>query len=408
VGTKFRGGAWLGIYVLFLVHPRSKETQSLPLGPIELNTDWYARARLGFSTLVLFLWGTKEDGTAFKEVHTVLTRVLEKTPKLPLAFLYDLFRSRPDLLGFLTIVLWSDGGTHFKASELIGTMVHDQMIEFGWHKVVHNYGAPKHFKTPVDGHVGRCTKARNNGALNKFLVDVASLKSVYKQYFDESEKVQGTGWTNVVWDWMPELKSSYKTTLLDVKCLGGIRNSFSYVTKRNNKNRVQLRGRGANWNTLTGLDMVNAKITNNKEMGATFYPQIVLPKAGAPAVPAAAAPAEEAAPAAGAEDEAAAAAADAEEVALAPIESELLRDTRMHNEWRTSYSKLLDDQEQTRKFYSYLSNQMRHLSTALKKSTETEKRKLDADTLKLSEDSRTLKKAKREKATHAYYKALRG
>ena len=52
----------------FMVHPRRrKETQSLPLGPVEVSTQWYARARLGFSTLVLFLWGTTEEGTVFKE-----------------------------------------------------------------------------------------------------------------------------------------------------------------------------------------------------------------------------------------------------------------------------------------------------------------------------------------------------
>ena len=59
------------------------------------------------------------------------------------------------------------------------------------------------FKTCVDGHVGRCSKARSNAALEKFLVEVADLVPEYEQFFAESEKIAPTGRVHYVWDWLP-------------------------------------------------------------------------------------------------------------------------------------------------------------------------------------------------------------
>ena len=112
-------------------------------------------------------------------------------------------------------------------------------------------------------------------------------------------------------------------------------------------------------------------------------------------------------PAAGAAAPAAEAAEEpAEEHPLAPMEEELLRDTRVHREWRVSYSKLDDDIEQTRKFYSYLASQMRHLTSALVKQSET-KRRLNDDEMKAAHGLREANRGSKRRKYSEYYRLKR-
>ncbi len=57
-----------------------EEINTLPVGPVEVSTVWYAQARLAFSTLGVKVWSTSVN-----EMHTVLSRVMEKTSEYPMA-----------------------------------------------------------------------------------------------------------------------------------------------------------------------------------------------------------------------------------------------------------------------------------------------------------------------------------
>jgi hypothetical protein len=226
-------------------------------------------------------------------------------------------------------------------------------------------------------------------------VNISDVAPAYQEYFDNAEKISPTGRLHIVWDWMPNAKETYATTTLETKCLKGIRSSFSYTAKRVSAKRVTLRGVGENYFKLTGIDMVNNKISGNQELGARFTPKIAMPAAPAPAP--APAPADAAVPAEEAADEA----------PLAPLAAELLRDTIEFQGWRTSYGKLESDAEQSRKFYNYLALQMKHLASAVDKRFEPTKRRLSAEELKESDDKRTARGNQKLKTANAYYKRLR-
>ena len=208
----------------------------------------------------------------------------------------------------------------------------------------------------------------------------------YEKFFAESERIAPTGRVHHVWDWLPQEKKSYDATCLDTKCLLGIRNSFSYVTKRVDKRRKHMRGTGAaNYFTLTGLDMVNCGITGGKG-GPTCHPVIAMSKPDAPS--------------------AAEAVALEDEPDPGPMECELLRDTREHRGWRTSYSKVVDSVEENRRFTQYLATQMRHLAFSTTK-LAIPARRLSVKERRIQQKNHIAQKLKAEKAFHAHFKGFR-
>ena len=70
-----------------------KEIQTLPVGPVEVSAIWYAQSRLAFSTLGIHVWAQ-----GVNEMHTVLSRVMDKSCEYPLAVLWDLLKKREDAL----------------------------------------------------------------------------------------------------------------------------------------------------------------------------------------------------------------------------------------------------------------------------------------------------------------------
>ena len=159
-----------------------------------------------------------------------------------------------------------------------------------------------------------------------------------------------------------------------------------------------MRGTGPlNYFVITGLDMVNCKMTGNNEVGAKFYPTIAMPvpkPADAPAEAAAAAPVDvEAADAPVGDDP-------------APMEAELLRDSRAYKGWRTSYSKVLDHGEEKKRFVNYLNGQMKHLSSATEK-LDAPKRRLTLSERRADHLTIFAKKKTKAKQTSDYYRALR-
>ena len=92
----------------------SQEIGTLPLGPIEVSSQWFARARLAFSTLGVHIWAAG----GVNEMHTVCSRVMENTSGYTMAALWDLLKARSDMANYDHFVIWADGGSHLKTMVL--------------------------------------------------------------------------------------------------------------------------------------------------------------------------------------------------------------------------------------------------------------------------------------------------
>ena len=104
-----------------------QEIQTLPVGPVEVSSVWYAQSRLAYSTLGFHIWA---EGV--EEMHTVLSRAMEKTVAYSMAALWHVLEQRGDTVAYDHLVLWSDGGSNFQNSTVIGTLGHDMLVRFSW------------------------------------------------------------------------------------------------------------------------------------------------------------------------------------------------------------------------------------------------------------------------------------
>lgn len=110
-------------------HPHG-EIKSLPIGPVEVSSMWYAPNRLGMNTLCIYLWGEKIRKGGIKLV--LITRVMEKPGILSsAAILYH-------IVEYITpncqrVVAWSDSGAHFRCNQVLSTMGFNLPEKFGVH-----------------------------------------------------------------------------------------------------------------------------------------------------------------------------------------------------------------------------------------------------------------------------------
>eukprot|EP00975_Prorocentrum_lima_P059568 12489021-Prorocentrum_lima.AAC.1 len=58
---KVHGGENMCLFVSLLL----QDIFSLPLGPVQVGTWWYALARLGISTMAISVWGHTVDGEPY-------------------------------------------------------------------------------------------------------------------------------------------------------------------------------------------------------------------------------------------------------------------------------------------------------------------------------------------------------
>ena len=87
----------------------------MPVGPVEVSSVWCAQSRLAYSTLGLHIWAEGVD-----EMHTVLSRVMEKTVAYSMAALWHVLEQRGDTAAYDHFVLWSDLGSNLKTPQSLG------------------------------------------------------------------------------------------------------------------------------------------------------------------------------------------------------------------------------------------------------------------------------------------------
>jgi len=308
----------------------------LPVGPIEVSTVWYAQSRLASSTMGLHIWA---DGV--NEMHTILSRVMEKTVTYTMAVLWDVLNKREGTATFDHFVLWSDGGSNLKNSTVIGTAGHDMLVKFGWTSAQLNFGAPKHFKTLIDGDFGTLTHVRHLASLRRMLCDVDDVVDVFQVHFAATAVRHPDQPKRFVYNFTPPEKASVPVSKFTLASCGGIRHSYSWTVTLNDKRRANtLRGRRPFHNRLTGLTLRNHGMTACRAVAEkTLHPEL--------------------------DDRVGDEAADDEGGEPMAVES-LERDTKFYRGWRCSYCKVEEQAVKHNRFHSYLAKQCTELERQLR------------------------------------------
>lgn len=289
-----------------------QEIMTLPLAPVELSTWWFANSRMAVSTMGMLIWHSGPNGPV-KEIHTILSRCMEKGTEYVVAIMDDLFVRRPDYKRFRKLVLWADGAPNLKGSRLMGSIGYGLLDRQGFWAVSFKHSAPKHSKTELDGHFGCLSHARSTAAKHSTLMEVADLKACYEKFFQAPCRASATRHTIV--EFLPPRKDTVVVHRFDYKCCGSIRFGFHWEVTRVDKRTKDLRST-KDPNTLSGLCIRSSGVCGERWRLRTMP---VL-RVGKPSDP----------PAVDDDEE------DGRD------EPELLRDTKEWRQWRCSYSKLDD------------------------------------------------------------------
>jgi len=222
-------------------------------------------ARLAYSTLGVHIFSRSVN-----EWHTVLSRVMEKSANYTLAALWMIFEARPDLASYKHIVIWADGGSNMKCSQVIATVSFDMLSAYGWKSTRFEYGCPKHFKSSIDAHFGVLSYIRRSAAMKEMLSEVDDIKRCYDRHFDSQAAIHSDA-KHVAYNFQPPEKRTVRVSRYTRPSLGGVRHAFSWTVLRNDDRRRSLRGRSVelHW-TLTGLTLRNNHATGKRSGHQSF------------------------------------------------------------------------------------------------------------------------------------------
>ena len=123
-----------------------KEIQTLPIGPKEISTLWYAPARLAYMLISIYVAGPNWPKGKW---YSYTTRVMEKNTVMMTAVAIDLF-SRLNLVDIHTCRWWMDPAVYWRNYAWMGTLMIHIMQTY---KINMDYGIgmEQHWKTQNDG-----------------------------------------------------------------------------------------------------------------------------------------------------------------------------------------------------------------------------------------------------------------
>ena len=123
-----------------------QEIGSLPVGPSEEGSWWWAQARLAYSSLGIHVWSKH-----FDKWFGYVSRITDKSAWYPISILEDMLTKRLDLTGIDTITVWSDAGTHFRCRHLLWYVGIRLLEKFPALKLTTcEFGCECHFKEACD------------------------------------------------------------------------------------------------------------------------------------------------------------------------------------------------------------------------------------------------------------------
>ena len=128
-----------------------KENIKIPILKNQPGREWYNKKQV--TCLSFLVYKKLPDESFSKHVCTYFSQCLSHTGAFSLMCLEKLLKD-PMFASIEEIILWSDGGPHFRCKELVGRVLSPRFEE-GYHKkFIINYFAPNHGKSEIDSVFG--------------------------------------------------------------------------------------------------------------------------------------------------------------------------------------------------------------------------------------------------------------
>ena len=128
-----------------------KENIKTPISKNQEGKTFYTRTQ---TTCLTFLVHKREaDSSLSKTVITFFSPHLSHTGLFTLHCLYQALKESV-FIGAEEIILWSDGGPHFRCREVVGNLLSSYMRDTLHFRFIVNYFAPSHGKSEVDAIFG--------------------------------------------------------------------------------------------------------------------------------------------------------------------------------------------------------------------------------------------------------------
>ena len=222
------------------------EIFTTPLGTEEVGPLWYARSRLAQANCGCFVWG--EGQPTLGKYISILSRVLEKTAEYTISILWFVL-GHINLETTSKLVWWFDCGPHFRAYNVLGTLltyISEAVMAKGVKVVEVNFGCGSHMKTWIQriAYTERCA----------MMSDIPA--ETFINYFPIPKK---------------DVKvANLKPSVLP--CL--IKSSYSWSVTKIDCRRATIFGRGENAWTATNLRGKTSILTDNFNDVHTFTPVI--------------------------------------------------------------------------------------------------------------------------------------
>ena len=130
------------------------ENVTIPVGPVEEQSWFWATSRLGISTLGIYA-RFDQAGTSHKRYFHYVSQILDHTALHASEALKDVIqRLMPDLTGIEHIMVWTDCGPHYRAYAFLATAVPLLAQSDRWSSISFNFFGEHHGKGRNDGQFG--------------------------------------------------------------------------------------------------------------------------------------------------------------------------------------------------------------------------------------------------------------
>ena len=284
------------------------EIHTVPFGREESCEYWWARARLGFSTLSIWVWGGSNTMYAKGKWFTFVSQCIDKSAWYPFAVLNEL-ADLIDWTGVTEFISWSDCGTHFRTRTIFTWFAEHAFLKVPGLRVTHvNFGPEHHMKCLCDGKFGHHSNLRKDFALRGTIKTKEELLELYKNDYD-LRKIHrpeiAEEWYRV---WIPPPRAAVECDVITLKSLRfSVTRVYSWSFTRKDFRRQTMRGIHLNALQLRNID-VRCHVVTGERCTDPFYVSVAPIKKPVPvavaaieaAVPPLPAPAVEAAAAAAA------------------------------------------------------------------------------------------------------------
>ena len=128
-----------------------KENYKLPITKNQEGRAWYNKTQV--TCLSFLVYQKSSSGDMNKTVFTYLSPCLSDTGSFTLQCLERVLKDEV-FRDCTEVILWSDGGPHFRCKEVVGRVLSDRFSTHYGMRFVINYFAPSHGKSEIDSVFG--------------------------------------------------------------------------------------------------------------------------------------------------------------------------------------------------------------------------------------------------------------